>query len=316
MNWSRLIQGISLSFVFIASLGIFASGLQWFFPGHKSFEGAFTASVSDGAEEIVLNGAAEEIILNKKQNISGLDIDAQSAISIQTNLKQREVLFNKNGDRKLLIASISKLITALIILENIELSEKIEISKGAQDLGGDIEPLKEAEVFFAKDLLYAMIIGSNNAAAQSFSESIGKDRFIKLMNEKAEELGLLDTSFLNPTGLGLDNFSTAEDLAKLAEYLLKERPSVFSITTMPEFDLYTADGKTIHEIINTNDLLREPSDFRKRIVGGKTGFTRQAGQGLLLAIESKDGQSFLISVVLGSKNRIEETKKIINWLNW
>ncbi len=305
INWSRLIQGILLSFVFIISLGIFASGLQWFFLPPKSFEGALPASIS---------GGAEKILLNERPLAEKLIIDAQSAVSVQTDLEQREVLFDKNGDRKLPIASISKLITTLVILENIELYEKIKISKAAQDVGGDIESLKEGEVFFGKDLLYAMLIGSNNSASQAFSERMGTEKFIGLMNKKAEELGLSNTSFGNPTGLGLDNFSTADDMVKLAEYILKQRPSIFGITVMPEFDLYTADGKTIHKIINTDDLVRENSDFKERIVGGKTGTTRPAGQCLLLVIKSKDDQSFLINVVLGSENRFEEVKKIINWL--
>lgn len=288
-----------MSVGFMVSLGIFASGLQWFF---DEPEDIFTASISDAVAE----------------DMTDIDIDAQAAISVsvKTDFSGREVLFDKNSDRKLPVASISKLITALVILDNYDLSQQVKISPAAQDSGGSEEPLKAGESFFAKDLLYAMLIGSDNAASMAFSDLMGTNQFVGLMNEKAQELGLSDTSFGNPTGLGLDNFSTANDMAKLAEYLLKERPSVFHITTLPEFDLYTADGRAIHKIINTNDLVREDSDFKKRIVGGKTGETRQAGQCLLSVFSFGDGKSFLINVVLNSENRFEEMKKIIKWLGW
>ncbi len=122
-------------------------------------------------------------------------------------------------------------------------------------------------------------------------------------------------NFLNPTGLGLDNFSTAQDLAKLAEYLLKEHRSILDITAMQEFDLYTADGKNLNKITNTNELLKESSDFEKRIIGGKTGETRTAGECLLLVLKAKNDKDYLINVILNSKDRFGETKKIINWLD-
>jgi len=251
----------------------------------------------------VFSGSVSGGVENVASQLQALNIDAQSAISVVTDLSNSKVLFKKNEQRKLSIASIAKLMTAVIVLENVELSEKIGISKEAQD------------TFFAKDLLYAMLIGSDNAAAEAFSESIGKDKFVELMNKKAKEIGLSDTSFLNPTGLGLDNFSTAQDLAKLAEYLLKEHRSILDITVMSGFDLYTADGKVLHKITNTDELLKESSDFEKRIIGGKTGETRTAGECLLLVLKAKNDKDYLINVILNSKDRFGETKKIINWLD-
>lgn len=251
----------------------------------------FSGNVSGGAENVA-------------SQLQALNIDAQSAISVVTDLSDNsKVLFKKNEQRKLSIASITKLMTAVIVLENIDPSEKIEISKEAQ------------ETFFANDLLYDMLIGSDNAAAEAFSESIGKDKFVALMNEKAKEIGLFDTSFLNPTGLGLDNFSTAQDLVKLTEYLLKEHRSILNITAMQEFDLYTADGKNLNKITNTNELLKEYSDSDKRIIGGKTGNTRAAGESLLLVLRMPDNKDYLINVILNSKDRFGETKKIIDWVN-
>lgn len=242
------------------------------------------------------------------------DIHAQSAISVWTDLSGQsdKVLFSKNEQRILSVASISKLMTALVVVENSDLSQKITISDKSANQSKDSEPLKAGETYFAKDLLYTMLIGSDNTASYALSESIGADKFVGLMNEKTKELGLSDTSFENPTGLGLENFSTAHDLAKLAEYLLKEHSSILAITTTPEFNLYSADGKIMHEIINTDKLLNDSSDLAERIIGGKTGDTRTAGKCLLLVVTSPDNQGYFINVILNSNDRFGEMKKLIN----
>jgi len=273
----------------------------------------FSGSISGSIEDITL---IKERPPYRNSEVQDINIDVQSAISVAVDQdNNNKVLFKKDEQKKLSVASISKLMTAVIVLDNIELSQKVEISKEVQKLGGDREPLKAGESFFAKDLLYAMLIGSDNSAAGAFSELIGEERFIELMNGKAEEIGLFDTSFLNPTGLSLDNFSTSKDLSKLAQYLFKEYPLILKITTTPEFDLYTADGKVLHKITNTDKLLKESSDFQERIIGSKTGETRTAGECLLLVLKAKDDKSYIINIILNSKDRFGDTKKIIDWLD-
>lgn len=306
MNLNRLFDGVLLSFVFVLVICVFVFGIQRFFDNSSEYsnqdEKTFLGSVSDSIKEVEQDN----------QQITDLDITAQATISVWTNLSDRKVFFSKNEDRKLTVASISKLMTVLVVLENYNLSQPIKISKEASEMGGDGELLKPEEVFLVKDLLYAAIIGSDNAAAYALSESIGIDNFIGLMNRKAKEIGLSNTSFSNTTGLALANFSTADDLVKLAEYLLKEHKTVFDISTIKEFNLYSVDGKISHKIINTDQLLKTSSDLEKRIVGGKTGETRTAGQCLLLVLGSEDNKSFLINVILNSEDRFGEMEKLIN----
>ena len=252
----------------------------------------------------------------KNQQVEESNIGAQSAISVWTNLSNEgKIVFDKNSQEKLPIASISKLMTALVAVENLDLSKEIKISGVAANQSKDPEPLKEGEIFYVKDLLYTMLIGSNNAASFAFSESIGTDKFIGLMNQKAKDLGLQNTSFANPIGFGSENFSTAGDLAKLAEYILRARPSIFGITTMREFDLYTVDGQILHKITNTDKLLNDTPDLAERVIGGKTGETPFAGGCLLSVVRALDGQGYLISVVLNTSNRFEETKKLVDWVD-
>jgi D-alanyl-D-alanine carboxypeptidase len=99
----------------------------------------------------------------------------------------------------------------------------------------------------------------------------------------------------------------------MTEYLLKSHPSVFEITTATKFDLHDVDGKISYKIINTNELLKDSSDLTRRIIGGKTGETRTAGECLLLVIKSLDNQGYLINVILNSNDRFEKMKKIISW---
>jgi len=303
MNWLRSIKGFLLSFVFLFVFLYIIAGLQW----------VFDNSFQNQNEEVFLGSVSNAI-----QNVmSGLEINAQSAISVWIDISRPKgypdkIFFSKNAQRKLSIASISKLMTALIVLDNSDLSQQITISDQAVSQSNDPEPLKSGETFYAKDLLYATLVDSDNASSYALSESIGTDKFIELMNEKAKELGLLDTSFLNTTGLGLANFSTAQDLVKLTEYLLKEHRSIFEITIMPEFNLYTVDGKILHKFVNTDELLRDSSNLAKRIVGGKTGKTRTAGECLLLVVTSVDEQGYLINVILNSNDRFGEIKKLIN----
>ena len=303
MNFKSIAEGFFLFVVFIFLLGFLVYGSQMLLEQNKV---PAILSVS-GA---VLN----KNIPQKKLQAEELNIDAQSAISVWTDFSgSKRILFDRDNQKILSIASISKLMSALIVIENFDLSQQIIISDDAAQQGSPDKLIKAGEMFYAKDLLHAMIIGSDNTAASALAESAGTEKFVELMNSKAKEIGLSDSSFLNPTGLGLNNFSSAGDLAKLAEYLLKKQSSIFRISTMQEFDLYTVDRKILHKIINTDELLKTDSNFEGRIIGGKTGVTRTAGQCLLLVLSAPDSTGYIINVILNSKNRFGEMEKMINW---
>jgi D-alanyl-D-alanine carboxypeptidase (penicillin-binding protein 5/6) len=314
MNLKRAVTGSILSLVFLAFFTYLIFGVQIFFenavkdPSQNKFLGSLTDN------PVVSANFDKAIVEQDIKNTNGLDINAQSAISVQTNLSSgNQIIFSKNIQRKLPIASITKLMTALVVTENLDLSKEITISETAASQSKYPETLKAGEEFYAKDLLYAMLIGSDNTSAYALSESIGTDKFVGLMNAKAKEVGLLDTSFADPTGISIDNFSTTQDLEKLAEHILKNKLAIFQITITPEFDLKSIDGKILYKITNTDKLLNESPDFAKRIVGSKTGDTRSAGQCMLLVVKTSDNKSYLISVILNSNDRFGETRKIIDF---
>ncbi len=262
------------------------------------------------------------------ERLKNLEIKAKAAISVEIDNQGNErVLFEKNSQQLLPIASLSKLMTALVILdldETYNLSQLITITKEAVEQEGSSKygDLTAGESLSVENLIYIMLIESSNDAAFSLTEPIGKKGFVGLMNIYAKELGLKNTYFVNPTGLDPDdsrnpsNYSTAEDLVKLTKYILENYPQIFEITTNQSYEVLMPNGLTHHFISeNTNKLLGESVNWRTKIIGGKTGWSLSAGGCLLLVIESPKNNSYFINIILGAKDRFNEMRKIIEVLN-
>lgn len=254
----------------------------------------------------------------KKAGAEELEIDAKAAFSIWLGKNGKEkVLYQKESSKVLPIASLTKLLTAEVVLENYDLSQPITFSKRTVGVDGGVGSFRIGESIFAKDLLYALLIESNNDAASAFAEVVGEEGFVDLMNlELRKILGPSSgTRFFNPTGLDPKtkkeeaNYSTAEDLAKISTYLLKNQPLIFEITKNQEIDLYDINQVFHHKIATTNELLKNFPE----IVGGKTGTTDEAGGCLLLVVESPNRKGFLVNVLLGSPDRFGEMEKLMNW---
>ena len=253
-----------------------------------------------------------------KKPLPALNVKSAISIQIYPNGKTK-VLFSKNEKETLPIASLTKLMTALVVLsENYNLEETIRISKIAADQPNVpvFGNLKEGEEKTVRDLLELMLVYSSNDAAQALAEKIGVKNFVEKMNKMAEKIALNNTKFVNPTGLDPQNLffisenknyfniSNVEDLAKLAQYILIHYPLIFEITR----------EKPIFKI---EDGIFDLSLNEFTLIGGKTGFTPESGGCLLLVLRNQRGEYF-INVILGAKDqkeRIKEMQKIINWLN-
>lgn len=237
------------------------------------------------------------------------EIEAKSAISVKINKNgSQEILFEKNPDQILPIASLTKLMTALVVAKNYDFSQQLEVTKEAVEQPEEFGDLKIGEYLSVENLLYLVLIESSNDSAFILSELIGQDGFVGLMNLEAEYLGLFGTHFVEPTGYSAENYSTAKDLANLAKYIIKNKAIVWEISSLSEFDLYTPDGVFHHQLSNTNQLLKEYPE----IIGGKTGYTEEAGGCIILILKNSKDEVF-INIILGSKNRFEEMKKLIEY---
>ncbi len=247
--------------------------------------------------------------------LKDIQISAEAAISIEIDENGKEkIIFKRNENEKMAIASLTKLMTGITALEFYQPLDKIEISQATVDQPEDTGQLREGEVLKVEDLLRIMLIESSNDAAFALAEESGIGGFVHLMNLETKEIGLENTRFFNPTGLDPEedpsikkpNYSTARDLAKLTKYLLENHPLILDILSLKEYQLYLENGVLHHNLKNTNELLGEIPG----IIGGKTGFTEKAGGCLVLISKTGKEGNYLINVVLNSTKKFEDMKKL------
>ena len=247
--------------------------------------------------------------LPETELIPAPNLQIKAGISADEN---GHIYYEKNINQRLPIASITKLMTALVVLDNLSQKDIATISKNSVDTYGEMGDLIVDEKISVKNLLYIMLIDSSNDAAIALAEAInqtGKNT-IDLMNAKAKILGLANSFFSDPAGLNPDNFSTASDLFKLANNALKN-PLIREIIGTEEIDVFSFDNKIAHHLKNTNKLLSRIDG----IIGGKTGYTEEAGECLILAVEHLPSRTYFITVILGAEigTRFQESEKLINW---
>lgn len=239
-----------------------------------------------------------------------IEIDAKSAISLKIGKNGEEtILYAKNENQPLPIASLTKLMTALVVSDMQETYnpfQVLSVSREAATQRG-ISILSEGERLTVQSLLYISLLESSNDAAFSLAEAINKDNFVKIMNIYAKKMGLEETSFVNPTGLNgkQENVSTAREIAEMIKAIKEKHPELLEITKNSSYEILRPDGSLRHISVNTNLLLHEFPE----IAGGKTGWTPEAGGCLVLIIEKKDG--YVINVVLGAEDRFEEMRKLM-----
>ena len=234
--------------------------------------------------------------------------NARSAILIERDTGQ--VLYEKNSDEKLPPASMTKIMTMLLVMEALEtgkirLDEKVWTSEYAASMGGSQIFLEEGEEMTVEELLLAVAIASANDASVALAEKIAgsEENFVEMMNEKAKELGLKNTKFQNSTGLSAkDHYSSARDMAVLAKELLKYE-EITKYTKQYEAYL-REDTDNKFWLVNTNRLVK----FYPGVDGLKTGYTSEAKY-CLTATAKKDDMR-VIAVVFGAPSSKERNKQI------
>jgi len=257
-------------------------------------------------------------------NISEPEIPANIALVLDAS--RNVILFQKNGIFETSsVASLTKLMTALVTLDNADLSENFYITKKAVATYGEMGNLRPGEELSVKSLLAALLIASSNDAAVALAQNIGakilgeqknqagefsessENVFIELMNKKAVQMHLKNTSFADPSGLDQKNESCAWDIARLMQ-TAASIPVLREIMQIQSINLISADGRHGRYLTNTNKLLALP-----QVIGGKTGYTEEAGNCMALAAKTPDGQEMLLIVIMGADDRLAETKKLLEW---
>ncbi len=258
---------------------------------------------------IVILSDSENTLPRRNWRAPALEINAEAALAMRAD--GGRVYYNKNMEARRPVASLTKLMTAIVVLENYNLEEIIKIPVAAVRREGSRGDLRLYEEITARSLLDMVLIDSSNDAAIALADK--NSGFVSLMNKKAKELELLNTRFSNPDGLDEDNnYSTAIDIAKIFSYLMNNYPAVFDILKTENMVVYSVDGKIAHRLKNTNALLGALSEVK----AGKTGYTDKAGGSLALLVSGFHfgDKNNIITVVLGSPDRFGESEKLIQWL--
>jgi len=240
---------------------------------------------------------------------AGPQVVGETAVLI--DCKNGQVLYEKNPHRRMYPASTTKILTAIIALEKSRLTDLAIVSKDACNIEGSAIGLQEGEVISIEDLLYALMLNSGNDSAVAIAQHVGGsvDGFVRLMNEKAAELGAVDTHFNNPNGLPDPNhYSSAYDLALIARYAMQNQ-EFRKIAATKTKNIKREDPKAQTYLLNHNKLLWQ----YEGTIGIKTGYTEAARQ-CLVAAAARQGRE-LIAVVLGSEGSSiwDDAKELLNY---
>lgn len=235
------------------------------------------------------------------------DLSAQSYIISDANTG--EILFSQDENRRMPIASTTKIMTCLVVLENSKLDDVVTVK--AEDCGieGSSVYLYEGEKLTVRDLLYALMLESANDAAVCLANFVSgsNEEFCKLMNDKAKSLGLLNTNFNNPHGLeDPEHYSTAYDMSRIWISAM-ENPTFREIVSTKTYRIDLSDDESYRFLSNHNKLLKT-YEF---CIGGKTGYTKTAGRCLVTGAENNGVE--LVMVTLNAPDDWSDHEKMFDY---
>ena len=266
------------------------------------------ADLEDTEENVNINTIKQEVIQTTSNITDNPKLD--SRIALVYDRASGRILFDKNGNKTTPMASTTKIMTAIIVVENSNLSDIVTIDSKSAGTGGSRLGLKKNDKITVNDLLYGLMLRSGNDAAVALAIHVGGsvEGFAELMNKKAKELNLTSTHFMVPHGLDMDgHYTTAYELAKMADYALKNEKLKAIVSTKTCTININNNPKVIS---NTNELLGSVSG----VYGVKTGFTNGAGRCLVTAC--KRDSLDIITVIIGSdtkKIRTSDSMKLIEY---
>ncbi len=250
-----------------------------------------------------------------QKNPIAKDPNILAGSSILIDSKTKYPLFQKDSEKPVPIASITKVMTAIIVIENYKLDDIVTVNKDQTDVIGSKVFLKPGERITVENLLYCLLMNSGNDAAKTLSSmKVSQEEFVLLMNKKAEDLGLTNTHYMDPAGLNDQGHSSARDLAILFSYAISNE-EFKKIVSTSEKVVTSVDGAESHELKNSNRLTTGEIKL-DGIIGGKTGFTPDAGHTLVSSAE-RDGNT-IVGVVLNTYSNTpsasaDEMKKLLSY---
>lgn len=285
----------------------FASYLFQNFPNQKISNNVI--ALNEHLEASPLSSAEPE----NKQTYFYVNKDLEQKLNISSesylvgDLNTGEVILSKNAENRLPIASISKLMTALVADELAKSDDVAKVSSKALSTYGQNGNLRTGEQIKTRDLIYPLLLQSSNDSAEVLAEFWGRDSFLRKMNQQAEILKMINTSYDDPSGLSINNQSTASDLFKLTGYLNQNKKNILDITKQKSY------STPRHNWVSTNQFLHKPE-----YLGGKSGYTNPAKQTVISVFDlplGKDTTRPIGIVLLRSNDRVKDVNNILKYLN-
>ena len=307
MRFKRLINKlliILVIFILFISNTIIVNGVENIIGNNVSGSNEI---LSEEDELVDLGEIQKEII---ETSVEPDEISLASRIALIYDRASGRILYEKNGNKQTPMASTTKIMTAIVVLENANLTDVVTISSKAAGIGGSRLGLKKNDKITVNDLLYGLMLRSGNDAAIALAIHVGGsvEGFAEMMNNKAKELGLVNSHFVVPHGLDNDgHYTTAYELAKIADYALNIDKFKEIVSTRNTTIYINGYAKAIN---NTNQLLGSVSG----VYGVKTGFTNGAGRCLVTACKRDDLD--VITLIIGAnttKQRTSDTIKLIQY---
>ena len=251
------------------------------------------------------NAVSQLLIPNNQTSSSVIwqlpNIISKTKIALVSDLDDNNDLISYNSNQRWPLASISKLMTAVVAIEEIGKEKEAMVSENALNVEGNFGKLESGKLYKIEDLIKIMIVTSSNHAAVALADFyvFGQKEFVKLMNKKAADLGMSQTVFFDPAGLSPVNQSTANDIRKLMKYIDNNHPEILAYSQEGAFGNF----KNINRFAGQSNFL-----------GGKTGYLEEAKQNLV-SLFSVNNRRILI-IVLGAEDRFGQTQDLLNYLQY
>lgn len=241
--------------------------------------------------------------------VKGGATDVSAKAVLVYDLTEKEPLYQKNGKMRLPMASLTKIMTAIIALENEK--DELYVVEAKHLVGENSMGLTPNEAFTLDELMYGLILNSGNDAAEVIAANFpgGREKFIGAMNQKAKSLGLLDTNFTNPSGLegDGDQYTTAYDLLVISEYALRNFELFRKVVSTFEHEIPANDYHKYYFLQNGTNLISSYPGIK----GIKDGYTPEAGLCLVSYLDYGDHE--IIGIILGSSDRRQEMKDLLDY---
>lgn len=270
-------------------------------------------------EELASYGPDEGDGVPVRVDESEIESSIESVAYVVMDRSTGKILTVKNENRVWPIASLTKLVTADVVLDHeVSMTSVVDV-RSIDDVGGAKLYVEDGDTFSVQDLFYATLVASANNAANALSRTtdLSRTEFLEEMNDKAVELGLVNTAFVDPTGIELGNVSTAREMARIAQHVL-DRDEIRRFTSTATKYITVLSQGTQKKMTNTNWMLWKPAYDDLYVTGGKTGYLEESGWNLVVSLRPMSGNADteLLIVLFGAESRsasFEDANTLADW---